>query len=182
MGLRFHRTVRAGKLARLNIGLRGISLSLGRPGATVNVGRDGVRSTVGLPGTGLSYRSEAHGSAGGMLVVVLLRLLLVFGLLALLALALFGCTSGPVVRDGYEWMHDPALPVCSAVQWVQEPWEVHRERCGGLACTIGCTVYSGYSEADAKVVPAGLYATQSLFDHEMLHATKQLNHPKRGNK
>lgn len=43
----------------LNIGKKGTSFSVGRPGASVNIGgKRGSRATVGLPGTGLSYSSK----------------------------------------------------------------------------------------------------------------------------
>jgi hypothetical protein len=40
---------------RVNLGLRGASLSIGRRGMTYNLGPNGSRVTAGLPGTGLSY-------------------------------------------------------------------------------------------------------------------------------
>lgn len=56
MGLRYRKVIRLLPLAHLNLSLRGVSLSLGKPGATLNLkaGRS-PRATVGLPGTGLSY-------------------------------------------------------------------------------------------------------------------------------
>lgn len=60
MGFRFRRSVGLGKFARINLGKRGASLSLGVPGARVNFGAKGVRSTVGIPGTGISYSSTSR--------------------------------------------------------------------------------------------------------------------------
>jgi len=57
MGFRFRKTVRLGRLIRLNFSGSGVSLGLGPRGANVNLSRRGVRQTVGLPGTGLSYQT-----------------------------------------------------------------------------------------------------------------------------
>lgn len=46
----------------LNVGLKGVSASVGRPGATANIGRKGVTGTVGVPGTGVSHSAKIHGS------------------------------------------------------------------------------------------------------------------------
>lgn len=56
--VRFRRSVGLGRLARLNFGKRGVSVTLGRrrggPHVTAHTsGR--VTGSVGLPGTGLSY-------------------------------------------------------------------------------------------------------------------------------
>lgn len=59
MGFRFRRSVRLFPGLRVNLGLRGVSLSAGMPGATVNLSQRGVRTTLGLPGTGLSYTSSS---------------------------------------------------------------------------------------------------------------------------
>lgn len=64
MGLRYRRSFRLSRSARLNVTGHGISsVSIGRPGSTVNIGRRGVRSTIGIPGTGLSYSSRSSGAA-----------------------------------------------------------------------------------------------------------------------
>jgi hypothetical protein len=57
MGFRFRKSVRFGRLVRLNFSGSGVSLGLGPPGANVNIGRRGIRRTIGIPGTGLSYQS-----------------------------------------------------------------------------------------------------------------------------
>jgi peptidoglycan hydrolase-like protein with peptidoglycan-binding domain len=57
MGFRFRKSVRLGKLVRLNFSGSGVSLGLGPPGLNVNLGPKGVRKTVGIPGSGLSYQT-----------------------------------------------------------------------------------------------------------------------------
>jgi hypothetical protein len=52
---RFRRSIRIFPGARLNIGKRGVSTSIGVRGAHVTFGKTGTRTTVGVPGTGLSY-------------------------------------------------------------------------------------------------------------------------------
>jgi hypothetical protein len=57
MGWRFRYRVPLGKFARVNLGARGITFSIGRSPFTVNIGKR-VRHTSSIPGTGLSYVSE----------------------------------------------------------------------------------------------------------------------------
>ena len=45
---------------RLNLGLRGASLSVGAPGSTCNFSRKGARSTFGIPGTGFSWSPSSR--------------------------------------------------------------------------------------------------------------------------
>lgn len=59
MGFRFRQSVKILPGVRLNIGKRGMSVSVGGKGATTNISRRGVRTTLGIPGTGLSYSSYA---------------------------------------------------------------------------------------------------------------------------
>lgn len=54
-GLRIRQYVRLGKLAKINIGKRGASLSIGKPGATINLKDGKTNLTTSLPGTGISY-------------------------------------------------------------------------------------------------------------------------------
>lgn len=61
MGWRFRRTLRLGSFLRLNLGLRGLSVSAGPRGAHLTHGPAGVTASVGLPGTGLSYREHLRG-------------------------------------------------------------------------------------------------------------------------
>lgn len=59
MAFRFRRSVKLVPGLRLNLGLRGASLSAGVPGATVNFSRRGARTTFGIPGTGFSWSQSA---------------------------------------------------------------------------------------------------------------------------
>ena len=59
MSLRFRRRVRLMPGVSVNLGMKGASVSLGRRGARVTVGPAGVRTTVELPGTGISYTTQA---------------------------------------------------------------------------------------------------------------------------
>lgn len=62
MSLRFRKSVRIGKLARINISKSGVGASVGVPGFRIGVGADGkVRRTVGIPGTGV-YQTEVVAS------------------------------------------------------------------------------------------------------------------------
>lgn len=68
MGFRFRRSVRLFPGVRLNVGLRGMSVSAGVPGMTFNFGARRSSVTFGIPGTGLSYRhtlSGNHRQGGG---------------------------------------------------------------------------------------------------------------------
>lgn len=54
VSLRFRKSVRIGKLARINMSKSGIGGSVGVPGFRIGMGADGkVRRTVGIPGTGM---------------------------------------------------------------------------------------------------------------------------------
>ncbi len=62
MALRFRKSFRVGKYARINISKSGIGGSVGVPGLRIGMGADGkVRRTVGIPGTGL-YDVKVVGS------------------------------------------------------------------------------------------------------------------------
>ena len=65
MSLRFRRSVRLAPGIRLNLGLRGPSLSVGPRGAGVTIGAFGLTSHVGIPGTGVSYRQTIGRSSRG---------------------------------------------------------------------------------------------------------------------
>jgi hypothetical protein len=58
MAFRFRRSVSIFPGVRLNLGMRGVSVSGGVRGANVTLGRDGLYGNVGVPGTGLSYREK----------------------------------------------------------------------------------------------------------------------------
>jgi len=86
MGLRWRKGVRLAPGLKLNLGLKGGSLSFGGRGLTLNLGRPnfkrwGARTTVGLPGTGLSYSSYARygGKSGGLGLLVVLAILVLLG-------------------------------------------------------------------------------------------------------
>ena len=55
MGWSLHRSIKVLPGIRLNIGMRGISTSIGGRGAHVTTGHGQVRETIGIPGSGLSY-------------------------------------------------------------------------------------------------------------------------------
>lgn len=62
MSLRFRKSIRIGKFARINTSKSGVGASAGVPGYRVGVGADGkVRRTVGIPGTGV-YHTEVVAS------------------------------------------------------------------------------------------------------------------------
>lgn len=56
MGIRFQKRISIIPGVRLNLGMRGISASVGPRGASLSVGRRGVFANLGIPGTGLSHR------------------------------------------------------------------------------------------------------------------------------
>ena len=56
MGIRFRKSTKMGKFARINIGKKGVGFSLGTKGARVSFGSDGkIRRTHSIPGTGIYY-------------------------------------------------------------------------------------------------------------------------------
>ena len=59
--MRFRKSIRLGKLFRINLSGKGASVSVGIPGATMNLKADGTkRITVGVPGTGFSTSKDIH--------------------------------------------------------------------------------------------------------------------------
>lgn len=58
MGFRFRKSIRVGKILRINLSKSGIGASVGVPGYRVGIGPRGKRTTISLPGTGLSYVKE----------------------------------------------------------------------------------------------------------------------------
>jgi len=62
MGLRFRKSFGIGKILRVNLGLRGVSLSGGVKGARLSIGKRGLRGSVGVPGSGLSWTSSVGGA------------------------------------------------------------------------------------------------------------------------
>lgn len=62
VSLRFRKSIRIGKFARINISKSGIGASVGVPGYRIGMGADGkARRTVGIPGTGV-YHTEVVAS------------------------------------------------------------------------------------------------------------------------
>lgn len=56
MGLRFRKSIKLGKLLKLNINKGSVSLSAGVKGAHITVNNKGKKTaSVGIPGSGLSY-------------------------------------------------------------------------------------------------------------------------------
>lgn len=63
MGLRFHKSIKLGKLLKLNINKGSISLTAGVKGAHVTVNNKGKKTaSVGIPGSGLSYQKTLGSS------------------------------------------------------------------------------------------------------------------------
>lgn len=76
MGLRFYRRLNLGRGLGVNVGLRGLSLSLrGRRGA---VGTSGFSLRSGIPG--LTYRGGRRGAGGTLAAVIALLALGVWSL------------------------------------------------------------------------------------------------------
>ncbi len=98
MGIRLQRSIRLGKLLRLNLSRSGVGLSAGVKGFRVGTGPRGPYINAGIPGTGLSVRSQLdHGrdeeqpSAGqtsGFGVLFPLVIAVLLALVVILALGL----------------------------------------------------------------------------------------------
>lgn len=63
MGIRFRKSLKLGKLLRLNFSKSGVSATVGKSGASLNVSKSGVYANVnpnvaGIKGTGVSYREK----------------------------------------------------------------------------------------------------------------------------
>ena len=56
---RFRKTMSVLPGVKVNLSKTGVSTSVGGKGATLNVGHGKRMVTLGIPGTGLSYRTEA---------------------------------------------------------------------------------------------------------------------------
>lgn len=87
MGWRYSKRMSLLPWVRVNLGLHGVSYTVGPRGLSFTFGRRGVYANASLPGTGLSYRqrlgqASPRSSAGA---AVLLGLLIGIGLLLLLA-------------------------------------------------------------------------------------------------
>jgi len=105
--------------------------------------------------------------------------------LLLASLVLASCAQVPVAEiGGYQWVADPNAPHCESVRWIQ----VSKERIPGLcmgrdgrraseqtSCSIGCLVFSPYSEAEALQIKLGI--DDNLLSHEFRHSLLGLVHP-----
>jgi len=56
---RFRKTISILPGVKINLSKTGVSTSVGGKGATLNVGHGKRNVTLGIPGTGLSYRTQA---------------------------------------------------------------------------------------------------------------------------
>ena len=72
MGIRFSKSIKLGKLVKINISKSGISATIGKKGASINLGTNGTYlnvspTAVGIKGTGVSYRKKLTGGYGDLL-------------------------------------------------------------------------------------------------------------------
>lgn len=65
MGVRLRKSIRLGGGARLNLGLGGVSTSVGIPGLRVGIGSKRGWVSAGIPGTGLSFVTTSSGPGRG---------------------------------------------------------------------------------------------------------------------
>lgn len=86
--------------------------------------------------------------------------------------------------EGVAWVHDPTMPKCEKVEWVQVSWDENRKLCGASACAgilkeRPCAVVSGYSEEEARSIPVDTWnmKSESIYAHEARHILEQLKHP-----
>ena len=56
---RFRKTISVLPGVKVNLSKTGVSTSVGGKGATLNIGHGKKNVTLGIPGTGLSYRTQA---------------------------------------------------------------------------------------------------------------------------
>lgn len=104
-------------------------------------------------------------------------------MLALLLLAFLPrlARAAPVEIASQLWELRPdVMPECERVVWVRKEWAELRSVCGALACSgpsaviPACTVFSGYSESEARAVR--VYG-ESLYAHEARHILERMLHP-----
>ena len=67
---RFRKTFSVLPGVKINLSKTGVSTSVGGKGATLNVGHGKKNVTLGIPGTGLSYRTQASTQLVVLLIVV----------------------------------------------------------------------------------------------------------------
>src|SRR5215813_4885298 len=70
---RFRKTISVLPGVKVNLSKTGVSTSVGGKGATLNIGRGKKNVTLGIPGTGLSYRTQASSQLviAAMIVAIL---------------------------------------------------------------------------------------------------------------
>jgi hypothetical protein len=93
---RFRKTFSVLPGVKINLSKTGVSTSVGGKGATLNIGHGKRNVTLGVPGTGLSYRTQASTQLAIAAVVV-------------------------VVVVGIAYLIQPEL-VRSALHWWQPSW------------------------------------------------------------
>ena len=69
---RFRKTISVLPGVKVNLSKTGLSTSVGGKGATLNVGHGKKNVTLGIPGTGLSYRTQASSQLVIAAVVVVI--------------------------------------------------------------------------------------------------------------
>lgn len=69
---RFRKTISVLPGVKVNLSKTGVSTSVGGKGATLNVGHGKKNVTFGIPGTGLSYRTQASAQLVLAAVVVVI--------------------------------------------------------------------------------------------------------------
>ena len=70
---RFRKTISVLPGVKVNLSKTGVSTSVGGKGATLNIGHGKKNVTLGIPGTGLSYRTQASNQLviAGVAVIIL---------------------------------------------------------------------------------------------------------------
>ncbi len=58
MGMRFRKSIKILPGIRVNLGMSGLSATIGARGASVSVGNRGMYSNIGIPGSGISFRNK----------------------------------------------------------------------------------------------------------------------------
>lgn len=106
MGFRFRRSLKLAPGVHLNIGKRGLSsLSVGPRGARMTMGKRGLSRSVGIPGTGVWHRQQLDPAslaplgrlAGALARLVCAALAIVLGLVVFVYLATDGASAGVIV-------------------------------------------------------------------------------------
>ena len=73
---RFRKTISVLPGVKINLSKTGVSTSVGGKGATLNIGHGKKNVTLGVPGTGLSYRTQAS----SQLVIAAVAVVMVVGI------------------------------------------------------------------------------------------------------